>query len=350
MGLRWLCILGLFAALHASHAQQVIPLDSLEANSNKILPYFNKDNRLIISGETHGVTASNDDKILKLFVFLHQHQLVDCILWEAGVAYNYYVETFLQTGDTSLLVHLTAKERLHRAPLFEALYAYNQTLPTERRIKSVSIDVDFWDAYEYPIGCLQFMLNRHGSLPVWNNRLQKLTPAKKKVFTNQIDSLLHLATQEKHTLEQFLREDYAPFIQLLQRLYKSAYIMSKGVLGFKRERMLTDHFEQQVIKPGYKAFAQFGDAHLPSSDLYNPFTKRIQSRVQTPISEVHSLYIQCHSNYGYNLKYSYSTAKDPLRNYPETKAKLSASKGNWLVIIDEPGKNPLLLIVSANDK
>lgn len=347
-----LLVVFVFTQSHAQIIRYCIPLDSISYYPSIVNKYLADNNNLIISGENHGVTEANDAKILNLFKYLIAHKKVTHLAWEAGPSFNWYFQRYLITGDPSLLNPLTRNKTLHTYSFFEALYKQHQTTP----IQSIALDFDFWNNYNYPIQCLQYIDSLHPSSSVimahFRSVLDSVTHSPGNMRRLFLQGLLTQAKKDSAALKRILQNDYFSFTSILANLYHSMQVMDKPFFGIQRELYLTEQFQQQVVLSNIKAFAQFGDAHLPSTSLYKPFTKRISKINKTPIAiqPIHCLYINCLSAYGVFITYSHSTPYDPLHKNKELKARLMAEKGNWLLLIENDNHTKELIIVTSNFK
>lgn len=343
-----------YFSLCAQQLKLLVPLDSIHYCSEQLLPYLNPKTNLFISGETHGINEVNDAKIFHLFSFFQKNSGVQTIMWEAGLAYNYYVQQYLQSGDTSLLSLLTVNNNLHTKQFFSNLHALNASLPNGQKINSIGIDLDFWDNYEYSLNCLKYILAKHyvnpSQLPSVGY-LQQLKPSGQSTFTKQLDTLNKLVKIDSIALKASLGDCFNTFYNLCYRLRISAGIMNKRFFAFDREPLLTKHFQEEVVDTRLNVFSQFGDAHLPCNKFYNPFTERIiQKNPNYKITPINSVYINCYSNYGSIVKYSHSTFINPLKKFKSLRKKLSEQKGIWLAVIEQKSGAIEWVVIASNYK
>lgn len=341
-----------FRQVHAQTIQYCIPLDSISFFPTILTDYLSDTNSLIISGENHGVKEANDAKILHLYTFLLDHHKISHIVWEAGPSFNWYFQRYLATGDSSLFGNLTHNNKLHTPAFFEALYQQNKITP----IQSIGLDLEFWNDFKYPIKCLLFIHSLHPSSSAamvrTRNTLDSLLSISPDFMEEPIQDLLNEMYRDSAEFKRVLQHDYHSYTQILSCLDQSLPIMKKLFFASQRERYLTGQLQKQVLHPNIQAFAQFGDAHLPTAKFYNPFTRIIQKKRKTPVNiqAIHSLYINCATSYGIFIKYRHSTPHDPLGKNKELKERFIAEKGTWLLLIENDNHTKELIIVTSNFK
>lgn len=159
MGLKLLfCLLGSFAITIAT-AQGLTPeQEYLKQNAATWNGSFNNldrvldkevlNNQLFLIGENHGIQY-NAALQFDLLVYLHKKTGLRHLMLELGFLDQIYINRYLETGnenvlDSFFLMHPgTGFYNKSEAELFKKLYAYNQKLAPQQRIRIFSVDLEF---------------------------------------------------------------------------------------------------------------------------------------------------------------------------------------------------------------
>lgn len=115
-----------------------------EAKTNKsILDKNLQESDAIIVGEFHGVLGAYQIK-LELIKKLNKEFNYTAIFMEIGKSAAYLYNLFLQTGDTTLLENpaMPYSIKKQEKQFWKYLYAYNQILPKDARLKIYGVDFE----------------------------------------------------------------------------------------------------------------------------------------------------------------------------------------------------------------
>ncbi len=106
-----------------------------------LLPEINQYN-IFFTGENHLFRNSNYKLQLKMLKYLHQKRGVRHLLLEFGFSRGYYVDRYVNTGDTTIIDMLTDYSYPEYVKLYKGIYEYNQTLDSVDRIHVHGIDLE----------------------------------------------------------------------------------------------------------------------------------------------------------------------------------------------------------------
>ncbi len=134
----------------------------LEGTSSKInIDYSKKDykdlnkdlqeNSVFLAGELHGI-QENYILRLNLLMYLNENAGVNYYLAEMGYSSSYFLNKYLKTGEEKYLFVVANSivgsydYSLDDVNFWRNLYKYNQSIPKNKRIKVVGIDIEhqFW--------------------------------------------------------------------------------------------------------------------------------------------------------------------------------------------------------------
>lgn len=83
---------------------------------------------------------------MKILQYLHKEANVRILAIEQGASAAHMINSYLQSGDTTILRHITRNTMFwgkENWEFFEDLYAFNRTVPEEQRIFVRSIDIEY---------------------------------------------------------------------------------------------------------------------------------------------------------------------------------------------------------------
>jgi len=124
-----------------------INLDDDTFKSLTLLDSDAENNTVFLSGETHAI-AKNEALQLYFLRYFNQRHGVKYLLTEQGYAVSQLINQYLSTGDESILKDIyrqlegTAAWNKEQYDFWIALRRYNDTLPPERKITVVGIDIE----------------------------------------------------------------------------------------------------------------------------------------------------------------------------------------------------------------
>lgn len=115
-----------------------------------------KNKKIIFTGEDHTLDKDNLFKI-KMIKYLQNEIDLKYYLDESGYANAYFFNKYLNSGDEKILkqafnqVKGTALYNTDDYNFYKSLYEFNQTLPEDKRIEIVGIDIEHGglSSYEY---------------------------------------------------------------------------------------------------------------------------------------------------------------------------------------------------------
>ncbi len=111
------------------------------ASFDILLPEIDQYN-IFFTGENHLFRNSNYKLQLKMLKYLHQKRGVKHLLLEFGFSRGYYVDQYVNTGDTTIIDMLTNYSYPEYVKLYKGIHEYNKTLDSADRIHVHGIDLE----------------------------------------------------------------------------------------------------------------------------------------------------------------------------------------------------------------
>lgn len=145
-----LFILSLLLSTQTSFSQDSIqiPYKNLDIVNNDDYSSFSIfENKLdsfkiIFLGENHYFRKINDEINLKFLKYLNKYNGFNTLALEFGFTRGYLVNKYIHSGDSAIIQQLKKHSGNSFIEFYEELYKFNQTLPEEKRIKVVGIDIE----------------------------------------------------------------------------------------------------------------------------------------------------------------------------------------------------------------
>ena len=267
--------------------------DNNDYSGFKLYDNHLKDYKVFINGENHLFVKSNAELQLKMMKYLHKEAGVKNLLLELGWSRGYIITQYIQTGDTTLLPAIKAFSWDAYAELVEGLKEYNDSLPSQEKIKVTGIDVERFNSMALKALTTIFpdVSKAHDSIAVHVESVFSAISYLEKVNTwdledanefntelwfkkpyvsieNTVDYFVTNATKHKnHYLEYISPSDTSTFLKIVQQLRDSKeYMMYETTASIQahiyRERYMFDQFEELYRSDTtQKFFMEFGRCH-----------------------------------------------------------------------------------------
>ncbi len=253
----------------------------------------------------------------KAFItYLKEKKGLDKLVIELPYAYGYWVNKYLETGDTVLLRTLTDKwwayDKLSKGlPISHDSYSFFKWL------------YDYNKAFEYKVGVVGLDLDevQHAALELWSIEWFILYYSLESHFTNSLQQLVKLVSNSKPPINkvkkwrQELKKDYMGSFDAINASLGADSLVFKNIIigiddvieryGIKekarrrhRESVLIRNFNRD-IKSTDIIYLQFGAGHLflHNDDLYKyrNFEYLMTSIENTPIyaGKTLNIYVHC---------------------------------------------------------
>lgn len=246
------------------------PTEGYSLSNPTFLDSTISDYNVVFTSEMHW-NKFNDERKQNMITYLAKNNRINTIVLEASYIYGYWLNEFLQNGDTIFLKELTsiyssfddADQKIKYQDSYSFyLWLYEYVNKNNLTIKTVGID-------------LEFIYNPQR--PLWS--FLKLASKFKELYVlkKSISNAKHLLTQEKITKNQFKK-----WYSLLEKELNTTKINNEVLIFFVnnikqgikfsgnygwqyREKVMTQNFLSRIKKDD-KVFGQFGLSHIMLHD------------------------------------------------------------------------------------
>ncbi len=302
-----------------------------------------KDNRVFLAGELHGI-QENYTLRLNLLMYLNENAGVNYYLAEMGYSSSYFINKYLETGEEKYL-YVVANSIIGSydysqddVNFWKDLYKYNQSLPKEKRIKVVGLDIEhqFWLAV-MQLNDIVEDVNLGGEMETVLGKLEYYSAAMCPSIADSRDILQNVKNiQTKNVLEVVAdlredynanpekyknvlpEEDYQDFVFVLNNITDTERIYTnrrnKEYFNKEREKAIYKNFlrTHEMYSDG-KFFGQWGSFHvLQKSDNHEERFAQYLNGDNSPVKdEVISI------KYIYDNKYHRRTNRKILSAFKE---------------------------------
>lgn len=292
------CITTCFSVLQAQ--KNVVTLD-IENNDDfktfSMLDSMVPNHSVFFTGENHNFRTSNYKLQLKMLKYLYQKTGVRHLFLEFGVSRGWLVNSYIQTGDSTIFKILEDYSYDEYALLYKGLMEFNKTLPEGKKIMVHGIDIE--RSFSTPIKAMSMILpnkkapasillnietlkalsgkvddehnanneeDEEGKSSIYNYNYNDgsryNTDNTLKLILNDYDSL-------KSVYQNYLGDNAPLFDEMMEgvkaEFKRNEYLNSSAMQSFiYREQFMYDHLLALVQKyPGDKFYGQFGRCHTP---------------------------------------------------------------------------------------
>ena len=126
-----------------------LDINDLSFKSISLLDGDLENNQIFLTGESHGTKASYELKeYFTHKVFCRKKQSAKYIIYEGGFCTAELINEYLKTGDMEIINYIMSNLRgtqsytKNHYESIKNLYKYNQSLPEDRRLQLVGIDIE----------------------------------------------------------------------------------------------------------------------------------------------------------------------------------------------------------------
>lgn len=246
------------------------PIEGHSLSNPTFLDSTISDYNVVFTAEMHW-NKFNDGRKKEMITYLAKNNRINTIVLEASYGYGYWLNQFLQNGDTIFLKELTstynsfddADQKIKYQDSYSFYkWLYDFTQIHNLTIKMVGIDLEFIYKPQRPLWSFVKLVSKFKGL---------------HVLTKSISDAEHLLTQEKITKNQFKK-----WFSLLEKERNKTgadnEILNLFVTNIKqgipfggsrewqyREKLMCQNF-LSFIKSDDKVFGQFGLSHIMLND------------------------------------------------------------------------------------
>lgn len=143
------------AAFGQEHYSTVRLSEDINSSGLSLLKDDIAQHDIILTGEQHGI-AKSIELHLQFIKYVHETAGIRYLVLEFGYSGAELFNRYLETGDGKLLDSLMSATKgtpywsKNQVVFWEKLYAYNQSLPKNKKIRVVGIDVEHIPKYRSP--------------------------------------------------------------------------------------------------------------------------------------------------------------------------------------------------------
>jgi len=241
-----------------------------------------KGKKIILTGEKHGLDKNYKMKF-KMLKHLQKEIGVNYLLSEMGYPDAYFLNKYLDSGDEKILMDYFSNYSAQKSAnedyykLYKNIYEFNQTLPENKRIKIVGVDINTFITDKYILDILKDKNIMTDKLDILLDELEDFNyyaPVLYKNLMNIVNDLLKDVESNKNTYIKMFGDDFEGFeyaIRSLGKLCQSFIVDAKDRYNL-RDKFIYENFKELDAKldnPVY--FGQFGGAHIYQDIIFSNF-------------------------------------------------------------------------------
>ncbi|HBG38494.1 MAG TPA: hypothetical protein DDW58_04495, partial [Clostridiaceae bacterium] len=238
--------------------------DNDDLSSFKVLDNDIRNYEIFFTGESHA-TAYNADAMLKFLKYLNKNAGVNYYLLEESYSQGVLINKYLKTGDESLLRKVYAElvgtfaYDQNYFDTFVKLYNYNKTLPEDKKITVIGIDIEFqpnttWNCLKYLINGKDVPSEITGAVNIIKNKDRSHNYAEDRKLAQTIYDDIQ---KKRDIYKNFLGKDFFDFEMTIRNLIdtKSDSYSRREDTIYKNFNLVYSHY------PKGKYYGQFGAEH-----------------------------------------------------------------------------------------
>lgn len=252
---------------------------------------------VFFTGENHNFRTSNYKLQLKMLKYLYKMNGTRHLFLEFGVSRGWLVNSYVQSGDSSLFKILEDYSYDEYALLYKGLMEFNKTLPEDKKIMVHGIDIE--RSYSTPIKAMSMLLptsqppksislnietlkSLAGFVDDEHDSFQEEEESDKMTNYNynynygsrySSDNTLELIIRDYDSLKPIYQQylgDNAPLFDLMvegvkAEIKRNEFLLTASMQSFiYREQFMYESLLSLVKQyPGEKFYGQFGRCHTP---------------------------------------------------------------------------------------
>lgn len=257
---------------------------------------------IILMGENHAITKNYTTELYWL-KYLNQYANTHYLIMEEGYCDAQLINQYLKTGDNTILE--TIMENLkgtycgsnEQYEFYKALYAYNKSLPEDKKIEVIGVDVQ-----HQTVTGLNYVNTLLPSKEAPEELKEKLAALKvdEAVDENKYNALIALKddmASKQSTYEAYIGADFDKFSTGINNILQGLeYYKTED--NYFREQKLIENFEAQYKKlNGAKVFGIFGGMHTSlNMENYPSMAACLNTQVEATkgkIASISLMYYNC---------------------------------------------------------
>ncbi len=286
--------------LEKNHTNIILDNNFNEKNFELLNSSLNK-NDIFLAGEGHGIKI-NYDLQFSLLTYFNKAAGVKYLLIETGYGISGLINKYLETGNEEILDYIYA----HSKGAFECnkesynfwkrVRAYNSTLPSEKRIKAIGIDMErpLVITFKY----LQSLIPDYNTPAIISDRIQSLKTSLDNVQYLKIDDVKQMVESLKKDVESnkdayihYFSVNFFDFNYILDNILNTIHSVADESKEYeRREHYMFDNFTKVYnYLPKGKYFGQFGLEHILQGEYeshigkFDRLAKRMSKNNESPV-------------------------------------------------------------------
>lgn len=297
-----------------------LDINDLSFKSISLLDGDLENNQIFLTGESHGTKASYELKEYFTRYFVEKAG-VKYIIYEGGFCTAQLINEYLKTGDMEIINYIMSNLRgtqsytKNHYESIKNLYKYNQSLPEDRKLQLVGIDIE-----HQPLIARRYitsLLPKDEAPSELKEMIEHVKKISRNNYQNNCKEIIKILENNQESAKEYLGNNYGNFLFGVKNLS-----ISSGQLV--REKYMINNFIEQYEKlPKGKYFGQLGGFHVSQSgvedkDGYIPFAGYLQNNYKGTEGKVLSISFEyensnCYSPIGneeYYIKNSFVNYTD----------------------------------------
>lgn len=253
--------------------------DEHDFSGLEILSKDIKDKKIILAGELHNL-AENHIVELKLLKYLQKEIGVNYYLAEVGYADAYFLNKYLESGDETVLknyFNIYKNQKYYTEEqynFYTNMYKHNQTLPKEKQIKVIGVDIESKVTYDYILDVIKDKENITNELKVLMNKLKEFNYNSRESYKNILKVLNNLTEDIKLNEEKYkniFKKDFEEFKLVLKNLKDFSTACTGNIIYDNvRDKYIYENFkviDSKLENAVY--FGQWGYFHVFQDTFYS---------------------------------------------------------------------------------
>lgn len=253
--------------------------DEYDFSGLEILSKDIKDKKIILAGELHNL-AENHIVELKLLKYLQKEIGVNYYLAEVGYADAYFLNKYLESGDETVLknyFNIYKNQKYYteeQYKFYTNMYKHNQTLPKEKQIKVIGVDIESKVTYDYILDVIKDKENITNELKVLMDKLKEFNYNSRESHKNILKVLNNLTEDIKLNEEKYkniFKKDFEEFKLVLKNLKDFSTACTGNIIYDNvRDKYIYENFkviDSKLENAVY--FGQWGYFHVFQDTFYS---------------------------------------------------------------------------------
>lgn len=273
-------------------SSSIIDINDLEFKGLSLIDSDLDENEIFFAGENHGSIKSIEMNMYLLKYFVEKGN-IKYILYEGGYCTGEFINNYLETGDEDILSFIqddlsgTSSYTMEHYNLLKNIYAYNLSLPEDKKLKFVGVDIE-----HQPNVAIRYIKSLIPDKKIEDENVKELVDIVKNIpkydYNNAAKKAVEIINKNEEAIRAYFGEKFFN-ISLAVRNLSISYGQST------REKYIISNFiEQYENLPKGKWFGQFGGFHTQQEgvediDGYKPFASYLDNEYENTKGKVISI-------------------------------------------------------------